>query len=780
MALRYYVSSEEAPFFVNNKMGSSDRIPTSGTYKVGDFIISNTQADGIFGWVCTVAGTPGTWIEIGSGGGSNTKTLSLSSSTVVSSPVREVAIGIKDFNKTTDFLMVYKNSTYLTEGVDYNISSDSTKIVSRTGNWNADSLGDYRFSFVVIKEVEKVSPEAVVGTENIKDSVVTMTKLGEDVIERLDGFDSQLEHIVNVLDKYVVNDGITDNTDIIQNALDNSNYIRISKKGTYITRRLIIHDNTTFELADGVILKQKDNNSDYIIVNDKWENTDGSYNTNIKIIGGHYDINGVNNPRTGNIIDGLYAGIGIVLNNVRNLEVRNIKEIGNALKYCFLVANIENGLFENINCINESDGLHFQAPCKNIEVTNLTGTCHDNLLPFTIGDYPAVVLSENGDFDNINIKNIYSKGETIDVIRFVGNGKNGIGTFRNITIDNVEASCPNTGVIEIFNSDQASPNDYLKATYIENIKISNVRNNSQTKRGVINVFGKVDLLTIDNIKQAKGVIDNRIIALFRGSDVGVLNINNCEVTNDNQSSTQLIFEQGNPIININNSKFKIKGNLIKFVTDNVINVNISNCDINCNKMFVANGTGNIIFKIDNTLIANTNSSDLLDSINMTMFADTTTSPGEGLKFNNSTSGLKRLVTSTLKTNLSESSLTPTIGDYCLFNGNVKYYTIRNRWCNSSKEYIAKYIGEDTLNFGTIPANSFIELEVDILSKGLPTGLNYDNNYSLIVNLYNAGGVNQGLLYTYYAKLDKVYIRMFNLSTSEKTIKSDAIIRFIGN
>ena len=234
MALRYYVSSEEAPFFVNNKMGSSDRIPTSGTYKVGDFIISNTQADGIFGWVCTVAGTPGTWIEIGSGGGSNTKTLSLSSSTVVSSPVREVTIGIKDFNKNTDFLMVYKNSTYLTEGVDYDISSDSTKIVSRTGNWNADSLGDYRFSFVVIKEVEKVNPEAVVGTENIKDSVVTMSKLGEDVKSRLDGFDSQLEHNItgiteldnkiNMLNKYLYDLSIAkqgdDCSEIIQKALD--------------------------------------------------------------------------------------------------------------------------------------------------------------------------------------------------------------------------------------------------------------------------------------------------------------------------------------------------------------------------------------------------------------------------------------------------------------------------------------------------------------------------------------------------------------------------------
>lgn len=72
MALRYYVSSEEASFFLNNKMGISDKAPTTGTYKVGDFIISNTQANGIFGWVCTVAGTPGTWIEIGAGGNSST------------------------------------------------------------------------------------------------------------------------------------------------------------------------------------------------------------------------------------------------------------------------------------------------------------------------------------------------------------------------------------------------------------------------------------------------------------------------------------------------------------------------------------------------------------------------------------------------------------------------------------------------------------------------------------------------------------------------------------
>ena len=114
----------------------------------------------------------------------------LKSNKTISAPVSEVEIGIEGFNKDTDFLTVYVNSTYLTEGVDYNISSDSRKIVSLNGSWNEESLSDYRFSFVVIKEVGIINPEAVVGTENLKDNVVTMTKLGEDVIERLDELSS--------------------------------------------------------------------------------------------------------------------------------------------------------------------------------------------------------------------------------------------------------------------------------------------------------------------------------------------------------------------------------------------------------------------------------------------------------------------------------------------------------------------------------------------------------------------------------------------------------------
>ena len=36
--------------------------PTTGTWKVGDMVYNNAPAaGGKIGWVCTVAGTPGTW-----------------------------------------------------------------------------------------------------------------------------------------------------------------------------------------------------------------------------------------------------------------------------------------------------------------------------------------------------------------------------------------------------------------------------------------------------------------------------------------------------------------------------------------------------------------------------------------------------------------------------------------------------------------------------------------------------------------------------------------------
>ena len=50
-------------YFTNNKITIANATPTNGTYVKGDVIISGSPSR-IFGWICTVSGTPGTWIEL--------------------------------------------------------------------------------------------------------------------------------------------------------------------------------------------------------------------------------------------------------------------------------------------------------------------------------------------------------------------------------------------------------------------------------------------------------------------------------------------------------------------------------------------------------------------------------------------------------------------------------------------------------------------------------------------------------------------------------------------
>jgi len=49
--------------------------PASGTFAVGDFIVDQTGSV----WICTVAGSPGTWIAVG-GGAASTGSVSTSDS----------------------------------------------------------------------------------------------------------------------------------------------------------------------------------------------------------------------------------------------------------------------------------------------------------------------------------------------------------------------------------------------------------------------------------------------------------------------------------------------------------------------------------------------------------------------------------------------------------------------------------------------------------------------------------------------------------------------------
>ena len=180
MSMRYYISTEEASFFLNNRMGYANSIPSSGTYKVGDFIISSTQEDGIFGWVCTVSGTPGEWEVIGSGMGNGTGTnapvVGYINAVSFSNTRSSIEIGIDEYVKGKDFLEVHYNGLMLAEGVHYNVSENGKSINAIDGAWNKDANDTQQMIFRVIKS-ENIKVKELKNTINI-DSACYEVEIG--------------------------------------------------------------------------------------------------------------------------------------------------------------------------------------------------------------------------------------------------------------------------------------------------------------------------------------------------------------------------------------------------------------------------------------------------------------------------------------------------------------------------------------------------------------------------------------------------------------------------
>ena len=150
------LTSRDNTFFTNNKMTIGSGIPTSGSYKVGDIVISNSQADGIFGWVCTREGSPGNWEVIGSGagsGGGGVDSVLVEYSNVVEfrDARTSIDIGISEYNKETDSLEVHYNGLLLAEGVHYSINGTGTAITNLNGSWNANADDTQAMIFVVRK-----------------------------------------------------------------------------------------------------------------------------------------------------------------------------------------------------------------------------------------------------------------------------------------------------------------------------------------------------------------------------------------------------------------------------------------------------------------------------------------------------------------------------------------------------------------------------------------------------------------------------------------------------
>ena len=168
------VTNRDNTFFTNNKMTVGSGIPTSGSYKIGDIVISNSQANGVFGWVCTQAGSPGRWEVIGSGssGGGNSVLVEYSNVVEFTDARTSIDIGIPEYNKAKDSLEVHYNGLLLAQDVHYSINEAGTAITNLNGSWNENADDTQAMIFVVRKSTAGLN---VIPMRNIVDiNIATM------------------------------------------------------------------------------------------------------------------------------------------------------------------------------------------------------------------------------------------------------------------------------------------------------------------------------------------------------------------------------------------------------------------------------------------------------------------------------------------------------------------------------------------------------------------------------------------------------------------------------
>lgn len=323
---------------------------------------------------------------------------------------------------------------------------------------------------------------------------------------------SQIKDIVRDVSLYGADPSLSDNTSIIQKCLDLKGHVRISKPGTYYVTQLTIGDDTTLEICRGAGLKQIDNTKKYVITNKDYENG----NVNIKLIGrGFID----NNSAGGNLADGAYSdsnqycGFGVHLENIRNLKVDGLSFL-NSSKYALSICKSSNIRVYNIYFETNSDGVHFQPPIKNCVVDTVRGSTGDDTVSFTLGDYSLYRVSNEGNFEDVVVRNIESwcnekNGQA--AVKVTGSGKNNAYYFKNFKIENVYGNI--TGV-NIQDDTYDTTSDDLKLTKVINFKLRNiistdVLSDNRRMNIIITSTGGGDI-TIDDIEIPMNELYRRI------------------------------------------------------------------------------------------------------------------------------------------------------------------------------------------------------------------------------------------------------------------------------
>ncbi|MFA7672431.1 MAG: glycosyl hydrolase family 28-related protein, partial [Clostridia bacterium] len=227
------------------------------------------------------------------------------------------------------------------------------------------------------------------------------------------------KHLINIKDTGAIGDGITDDSESIQKALDAGCQTVVIPGGNYrIATTLKVHSDT-FLSADNdahlfVCGESPHHRGDFLLTNA--DPITG--NLNITIKGGIWDggFGGKYNVKNKDLFDP-NANSGACLNfvGVKNLILTDMV-IANSVTYYMRFSRIENFVIKNIGFRSEQlsynqDGLHFGGEVRNGYVENIRalsdGQTNDDMIALNADD--SIERLENRDLARGDIENIYIK-----------------------------------------------------------------------------------------------------------------------------------------------------------------------------------------------------------------------------------------------------------------------------------------------------------------------------------------------------------------------------------
>lgn len=258
----------------------------------------------------------------------------------------------------------------------------------------------------------------------------------------IDLYTKKAKSVYDVLD-FNCDPSLENCTETFQDALNYGGEIIVTKPGRYKITGLTIYDRTKLKISKGVEIYLIDNSKNYMIKNSQCFSNPEDVITkdHIQIIGGVWNGNYEKNQKdNAAFAEGVFEGWGIFLNNVSDLNLENIY-VKACEKYAIMIANAENLHINNIGFNNPSDGLHFQPPITNCYISDIYGATGDDMIAFTLGDFPNYVVSKKGSFVNVVVDGINATS-ALEFIKITGSGDNsGNYKFKNMTFNNINGTC---------------------------------------------------------------------------------------------------------------------------------------------------------------------------------------------------------------------------------------------------------------------------------------------------------------------------------------------------